>query len=274
MGNKRDCWSVLTVCAAGIVFLYYAVYLILCLTGFDSPFMGIFALLVMAATSLPIYFWERLRPKFGRAARGIQIAFTLLLLLYIISVLAFWCYIGLDAAHTPESFPADSGEDTLVLVFGCRTYGMNPSRSLALRLDAALELLGKMPEALCLVSGGQGSNETVTEAFAMKAHLVENGIDEARIIMEENSHSTSENVRFSKEIIEALGFTHKQIIGVSTAFHLPRIEMLSRRYGLPMEVCAAPSPTPGHHYVSMVREYLSYIKMVLFDQAVIITRVT
>ena len=41
-----------------------------------------------------------------------------------------------------------------------------------------------------------------------------------------------------------------------------------------MELCAAPSPSFPHHYVSMVREYLSYIKMALFDQAVLITKVT
>jgi uncharacterized SAM-binding protein YcdF (DUF218 family) len=131
-----------------------------------------------------------------------------------------------------------------------------------------------MPDAVCLVSGGQGANETMPEAIVMKNWLTDHGIDESRIYMEENSHSTSENIRFSKEKLESLGLSDKTVVGVSTAFHLPRIQLLAKRYGLPMTLIGAPSPSFANHYVSMVREYLSYIKMALFDQAVLITKIT
>ncbi len=275
--TRRDRLSIVTVCASAVISLYYTVYLILCLVGLDSRLMSFFALFVIACVTLPILFADRLRRRLGRAFRVIQIIFTVLMVIYILTVIAFWCYIGMDAARTPASYieAADgTGEDLLVLVFGCRTYGYTPSLTLKNRLDAAYELLAAFPDAVCIVSGGQGTNETIPEALSMKSYLEERGIDGDRIIMEQESHSTSENVRHTRDLIEAEGLTDKSIIGVSTSFHLPRIEMLSRRYDLPMQLCSSPSPSLGHHYVSMIREYLSYIKMMLFDEAVIITRVT
>ena len=122
-----------------------------------------------------------------------------------------------------------------------------------------------MPDALCVVSGGQGDNETVPEAEAMRAWLEENGISPDRLIVEPGSHTTSENIRYTKELLDKLGLSDARIIGVSTAFHLPRIETLSRLYGLPMELCAAPSANFAQHYSSMVREYFSYVKMLFAD---------
>ena len=170
MKAKRDLLSALTVGASTAVCLYYAVYLIFCLAGFDSRLMCFFALFVIACAGLPVIFRDRLRAKLGRAFRALNITFTALLILYILTVIAFWCYIGFDAAKTPAGYIAagDTGADTVVLVFGCRTYGYTPSLTLGLRLDAAYELLAALPDALCIVSGGQGSNETVAESIAMK----------------------------------------------------------------------------------------------------------
>ncbi|MBQ8551548.1 MAG: YdcF family protein [Clostridia bacterium] len=278
--KKYSPLAVVTVAASGLICLYYFVYLLLCIFGFDSRLMSLFALFVMACAALPIIFHKRLQKLLKRAFKPLWIIFTSLLCIYIATVIAFWCYIGLDAAKTPAIYgktyaaEGNTGKDTVVMIYGCRTYGYTPSLTLRLRLDAAYELLTQLPDATCIVSGGQGSNETVPEAVAMREYLVDRGIAEERIITEAESHSTSENVRFTKALIEELGLTDKRIIGVSTAFHLPRIEMLTSRYGLPMELCSSPSPSFGHHYVSMIREYLSYIKMMLFDDAVIITKIT
>lgn len=280
INKKSRPLAVITVAASGLVCIYYFVYLLLCILGFDSRLMSFFALFVMACAALPIVFSKRLEKLLKRAFKPLWIAFTALLCIYIATVIAFWCYICFDSAKTPvsygESYAAEenTGADTVVMVYGCRTYGYTPSLTLRLRLDTAYELLTLLPDATCIVSGGQGSNETVPEAVAMREYLIGRGIDAERLITEDKSHSTSENVRLTKALIEELGLTDKRIIGVSTAFHLPRIEMLTIRHGLPMELCASPSPSFGHHYVSMIREYLSYIKMALFDEAVIITKVT
>lgn len=278
--KKFSVLSIITITASAIISLYYFIYLLLCLLGFDSPLMSFFALFVIAPVSLPIIFRKPLKKLLGRAFTAIQAVFTVIMCAYIITVAAFWCYIAIDSSKDPQFYDSiyaaenDTGKDTVIMVFGCRTYGYTPSQSLKLRLDTAYELLTALPDSICIVSGGQGSNETVPEAEAMQAYLIDRGIGEERIITESESHSTSENIRLTKTLTEKLGLTDKRIIGVSTDFHVPRIKIMSQRYGLPMEMCAADSPSFAHHYVSMIREYLSYIKMIFFDEAVIITEIT
>lgn len=257
---------------SGCVCIYYGLYMILCLVGFDSPLMALFALFVMSAVTLPILLRKKLEKLFGRVYKILKTIFMSLLTVYIVSLTVFWCYIGFDSAKNAESYAIsastynDTGSDTLIIVFGCRTYSYGPSETLKLRLDEAVKLLNALPNSICVVSGGQGSSEPQTEASAMREYLVSKGIDENRIIEEGNSHSTSENIRFTKELAESLSLKRSRIIGVSTAFHLPRIEALAKRYWQPIEVCAAKSPNFALQYVSMVREYLSYIKMALFDK--------
>ncbi len=266
----------LTLGASALIALYYGVYLMFCIFGLDSQGMAVFAVLVIACVTLPVVFYNSLRRLLGRAFYVVNIIFAALMIFYILTVAFFWCYIGFNSAKTPEKLAGvieGNGENCVVLVFGCRTYGYTPSLTLKNRLESAYELLEALPEAVCVVSGGQGANETIPEALSMKTYLEEKGIASERIFMESESHSTSENVRFSKELIEREGLAGKNVIGISTSFHMPRVGLLSQRYGLPMELCSSPSPSFGHHYVSMIREYLSYIKMMLFDKAVIITRI-
>ena len=261
----------LTIAAVGLVGLYYGVYLILCLAGFDSRLMSIFALFVMSLSILPVIFRDRLKKCLKRAFRPLQIIFTALLCIYLVTLAAFWCYIGFDSSKSADNYAlaastiGDTGGDTLVIVFGCRTYDYGPSKTLELRLDEAVKLLDALPDSICVVSGGKGASEPVTEASAMRGYLIEKGIAPERIIEEPESHSTSENIRLTRELVEELGIERSRIIGVSTAFHLPRIESLARRYWQPIEVCASSSPNFALYYVSMVREYLSYIKMTFFD---------
>lgn len=277
---KKHALMAVTVVLSSLICLYYFVYFLLCLAGFDSRLMCFFAMFVMAIAAMPIIFREKLRSKLGRAFKVLHIIFTALLAVYAISVVVFWGYILIDADNTSDTLLAEyeacenRGADTVIMVFGCRAYGMSPSLTLRLRLDTAYELLIALPDAVCIVSGGQGNNEIAPEAEVMKNYLVSLGIDEDRIILEPNAHSTSENVRYTKELVSELGLDDKRVIGVSTSFHLPRIELLAKRYDLQMDVCSSPSPSFGHFYVSMIREYLSYIKMAFFDKAVIITRVT
>jgi len=278
-----DVLNVLTLTACMTVAILYFFYMLLCLIGLDARAMAVFALIVMAVVLLPVIFRKPLADKFGKRYRLLQRIFTAVLYLYLASLVIFWCYIGFASAHTVDSYAktaesGDSGENTVVMVFGCHTYGYTPGPSLKLRLDETVRLLEIYPNALCLVSGGQGSNETVTEAESMRAYLVASGISESRILCEDKSHSTSENIRFSKALLKeknlypvfgTVSATPTRIIGISTDFHLPRIEALAKRYGLTLEVCSAPSQSFAMYYVSMIREYLSYIKMALFDELVI-----
>ena len=164
INKKYSPLTVITVAASGLICLYYLVYLLLCIFGFDSRLMSFFALFVMACAALPIVFSKQLKKRLKRAFKPLWIIFTTLLCIYIATVIAFWCYIGFDAAKTPasysESYAAEgnTGEDTVVMVYGCRTYGYTPSLTLRLRLDTAYDLLTLLPDATVIGSGRQLPN--------------------------------------------------------------------------------------------------------------------
>lgn len=129
------------------------------------------------------------------------------------------------------------GPQTLV-VLGCRVYGKKASLMLIERLDAAYAYLSKNQNVVCIVSGGQGEGEEISEAQCMKTYLVEKGINSERIIMEDRSTSTRENLIYSKEIIETLGLP-KTIAITTNEFHEYRSFQIAKKLEL------IPSAIPG-----------------------------
>ena len=137
-----------------------------------------------------------------------------------------------------------AAEDTqtadCVIVLGCKVTDGEPGRMLTARLEKALELLEGNPEAMCIVSGGKGTDESVSEAEAMEKWLVRRGIAEPRIIKEERSTSTDETMRFCAEIIEQNGITGT-ITAVTNDFHQYRADIFAQRAGLSVSHASASS---------------------------------
>lgn len=118
-----------------------------------------------------------------------------------------------------------------VVVLGCQVRGETPSVMLCRRLNAAMDILNEYPQAVCIVSGGQGNGENISEAEAMHRYLVGKGIDEKRIIKEDKSVSTYENIRFSADILEELGIKNNIVI-VTNEFHQYRAYNFAKSVGL------------------------------------------
>lgn len=125
----------------------------------------------------------------------------------------------------------DSENPEVVIVLGCALHGEIPSYMLSDRLSVALSVLERNPEAVCVVSGGKGVRETITEAEAMRRYLVRRGISAERIILEDRSTSTEENLRYSAEILRNAGISGKTVV-VTSDFHQYRADIYARRAGL------------------------------------------
>ncbi len=89
-----------------------------------------------------------------------------------------------------------------VIVLGAQVKPDGPSKTLRLRLDKAAEYALQNPDTVMVLSGGQGSNEPQTEAEAMKAYLLEKGVPENQLILEQQSASTVENMAYSLGLIQ------------------------------------------------------------------------
>lgn len=116
---------------------------------------------------------------------------------------------------------ADYNEKT-VIVLGCGIRGERVSVGLAKRLNKAYEYHLKNPEASIIVAGGQGPQEDIPEALAMKRYLVDKGVPEEKIIMEDKSTSTIENFKFSYDIMLENNLPNDSVVFVTNAYHVYR----------------------------------------------------
>lgn len=163
-------------------------------------------------------------PKPIKVLRGILSVFLVVGTIYF----AFLEVLILSDAKTDTDREPD-----YIIVLGAGVNGTTPSLSLRNRLYAALDYMEAHPQVVAVVTGGQGPGEDITEAQCMYDFLTENGIDEARIIMESEATSTEENLRFSMERINLRSSIQDPIIGiVSSEYHLHRAKLMAREYGI------------------------------------------
>ncbi len=149
--------------------------------------------------------------------------------------LVFFIVMGIVIASRAVKKPQQEG--TLVIL-GCRVRGNVPSLMLRSRIDAAADYLKAHPEAKAVCTGGQGSGEELSEGACIRRELIALGIAEDRLYLEDKSTSTSENLKFAKEIIDREGLNPHLII-VSNEFHLYRALHMAGRLGLSAESVAA-----------------------------------
>ena len=154
---------------------------------------------------------------------------------------------------------SDEGEPELshIIVLGAQMYESGPSLTLQSRLDSAYAYLSENEETLCIVSGGQGSNEPCTEAEGMQDYLVKRGIDRERIILEDASENTIENIRNSMEIMDP----KQDTVGIVTSdFHVFRSLHIAKKQGIE-NVCGIAAESPRIYLPNnMFREFFGIIK--------------
>ena len=147
-----------------------------------------------------------------------------------------------------------------VIILGAQVRGTWITDSLKRRLDAALDYLARFPEATVIVSGGQGSGEDITEADAMAAYLLGRGVEWRKIIREDRSTSTRENLRFSRKYLDA---SKDSAAIVTNDFNIVRAVLTAWRDGYE-QVCASPaSYIPVCQINYLVREFFAVAAMYL-----------
>ena len=153
--------------------------------------------------------------------------------LKIISFVLFICIIiGGTTFHNvlSRSFKSEEKSD-VAIVLGCVVNGDKPGIFLKGRINAAYKYLNENPNAIAVLSGGQGNGENISEAKCMFNCLTEMGIDKNRLLIEDKSTSTRENFKYSKEIIEKNGIKSKKITIITNDFHECRASEFAKQNG-------------------------------------------
>lgn len=171
--------------------------------------------------------------------------------------------VGLAAFVVVESLiftkfgaKAQPGADYCIIL-GAQMKANGPSNTLQRRLDRALVYLRENPETLAIVSGCQGSNEPVSEARGMYDYLVGAGIAPERILLEEASRNTCENLEFSGKLINR---KESSVVLVTNNFHMFRALHLAEGAGYGHVQGLAASAYPWTLPNNLLREFMGVVK--------------
>ena len=189
-----------------------------------------FSALVCCAVIAVIAFYEitrMLKHKNPKTIGLIRKIFTVCLVIGLLIVGVTECLI------IEASFGDPREHVDYVVVLGAKVRVTGPSASLWDRIHGANDYLAEHPDAIAIVSGGQGVDEPMPEGEAMFDELVFLGIDPKRVWIEDSATSTWENITFALDLIEEKTGTRPDKLGVvSSEYHLFRASLLAREAGV------------------------------------------
>ena len=197
-----------------------AVFLKFCVPGYSFSAL---VCLCLIAIILFYTFMPLIGLKFPVFAKVTTRIFTVILVIGLLVV-------GITEAIIIHASFGDPEETVdYIVVLGAKVNKDGPSVSLWDRICAAYTYLEEHPGVTAVVSGGQGTDEPITEAECMYRELVELGIDPQRLWIEDKATSTWENLNFSLDLIEANTGTRPAKLGVlSSEYHLFRASLFAR----------------------------------------------
>ena len=239
----------------GIVFFsLLALFLNFCMVGYS---FSVLVCLCIIGIILVYKGLNLLAKKYPRDARTLKRIFTVILCIGLLVVGVTECVI------IKASFGDPKEHCDYMVVLGAKVRTEGPSVSLMDRIRAAKTYLDSHPDVIAVVSGGQGTDEPMTEARCMYEELVELGVDPQRIWIEDQATSTWENLNFSLNLIEEKTGTRPGKIGIlSSEYHLFRASLFADACGVEsVGIPAATSRLPQkiNHFMREVAGVWHYL---------------
>lgn len=194
-GMQVFLWITLAVLASYAVFAFLYSTVVIYASGTATSFLWFWPVtcaIALVSVGLLLFVLTGKLPRLKTAAMCLSILFWLCLAVF----------------GTMESVIYSAGRKTpaanaeYVVVLGAQVRGEVPTLVLNARIQSAAEYLTENPNAVAVASGGKGTGENISEAEAIRRGLIKLGISEDRILMEDRSTSTAENLRYSAEVIQ------------------------------------------------------------------------
>lgn len=232
----------------GVLCAAYCMFIALFM-GYGSYFFLIWGVLAVVCLILSVILFHKEFVK--KLPRWFKVSS---LVCFVAGILFFGAIEG--TIISKFSAQAKPGADYMIIL-GAQWKPRGPSYVLQKRLDTALIYLQENPDTKVIVSGGQGSNEPISEAQGMSEYLIKSGISEERIIIEDKSTSTYENLSFSGELFDK---SNQRVVLITSNFHVYRVEQIAKKQGYAQaESLAAPSH-PAMVANNMMREFFGVLK--------------
>lgn len=187
---------------------------------------------------------------------------TIIFFLIFMIVLSISLWILTSKWIADGQKPAANGLNEYAIILGAKVNGTIPSLSLLYRLEAALTYANDHPHVKLILSGGQGPDEHITEAEAMKRFLLDKGITADRLLLEQKSTSTYENILFSKEM---LPHSINKVTIITSDYHLARARGIADDFGLQSDAVLAKTPQIVKFKLT-TRERAALLKTAIFGK--------
>ena len=233
--------------------------------------LGIILSFLLVAGLAFLFFFDR----FASGSEREVMVHDLIVNLFAAVYLYFECMlIGTMNADAIAARSEPEPDRDFLIIPGCaiRPDG-TPTPLLKGRIDRALEFAAKQKELTgreltFIASGGKGSDETVSEAACIARYLEERGVPAERIILEDRSANTFENMKYSKEKILETGRSGK-IAFATTNYHVFRSGLFARR--VKMRAIGMGAPTKWYYWPNAaVREFVGLLTKHRGKQALIL----
>ena len=223
-----------------------------------SRFGGVF-LLALAAGCAGEGLMLLWRDK-SRLCRALAVVGRVLFGLFVLSFAGIQLAVIAPRLHPDEQSRAGAAQADYFLVLGALVNpDGQPSAALAARCDTAIDLLTAYPSSRAILCGGQGGNEPRSEADAMFDYMTARGIDPARLLREDQSTNTIQNIRNAREFLAEGDRTAV----ITNDYHVARACMLMRSAGLDPVGIPVPTPYPAQWIAVRCREYCSILGLML-----------
>src|ERR1017187_3252900 len=139
----------------------------------------------------------------------------------------------------------DARRADAIVVMGAAQYQGKPSPVLRARLDHALALWQRGLAPMLLLTGGIGDGDTTSEAAVSRVYMIGRGVPDTAILLEHDGRTSAQSLRAAVNLLHARGLGTAVV--VSDPFHMLRLEILGRRYGIdPYTSPALPAPGAQH----------------------------
>ena len=215
--------------------------------------------------SVLLFFYLAVWPVIGGLEKGrFGTRLYVLISLSAVYVLALMTVYLLSAALNLFHLKKRRGAD-YIIVLGAGVIGTRVTPLLAARIDKGIELLHDNPDAVLILSGGQGPGEDIAEGEAMARYAEQKGVDLGKIIVEGKSTSTEENLLFSRELMDR---DRPRVIVVTTAYHVFRALLLAKQQGLK---CVGFGAKTKWYFTlnALIREFVGYLSLTWKQHAVV-----
>jgi uncharacterized SAM-binding protein YcdF (DUF218 family) len=143
-------------------------------------------------------------------------------------IVAIWL-LALGAVITWGSRDRAKASDAIV-VLGAAQYWGKPSPVLKARLDHAVTLWRRGLAPRVVLTGGVGVGDTTSEAAVSRKYVLGEGIPDSAILLETTGRTTRESLRSVANVLRSRN--QRNVILVSDPFHMLRLDILARRFGL------------------------------------------